>query len=817
VTMTRRPPLISITLLSASALAYEILLIHLFSIIRHHHFAYMVISLALIGYGLSGTCLSIWRLRFSQFYTTVYLSCIIFFGCSVLGSFLLAQEIPFNGDEVIWDKYQLVYLCGQFLLLLLPFFFAATAIGTTLVTYSDKITTIYGFDLFGAGIGSLLIILLLFLLSPENALIGISCIGLLAALIAVRELQIYRWKIVATAVSLLLAVVTCTGFSATLKISPYKGLMYALRVEGSRVIDQLSSPLGVLHVVENTNIPFRHVPGLSLTAERDILPQLAVFTNAENISVITKQTPKPEQLSYLDQITSALPYHLGGIDNVLLLGVGGGDGILQARYHGVQKIEGVELNPQMVRLLTESYAGFSGFGSEDAENIHIQDIRGFMRRSKKEYGLIQLSLTDPLGLSGPGFSSLRENYLYTVEALQEYLNHLSADGYLAITRWIKIPPRDTLKLFAAAVSALNEMGVMKVEKRLILIRSWQTSTLLIKKGEFTEVEIRKMKMFCHRRSFDIGYSFLTTDDQVNRFNILRQPLFFLGAEAMVSGKGGVFMSDYKFYIEPSTDNKPFFHHFLKLTSLPEILSLYRQGGMVLLESGYLVLLGALLVAVLLSGILIMLPLVFLKKIREKIPSVIAPGGVLLYFFFAGIGFLFVEISLIQKFTLYLYHPVYSIATTLASFLTFAGIGSQLARKTKESRGPGRALFFAVFGIVSTGILYLFFLDDLFALTSAFLLPARLLVAVTLIAPSAIFMGMPFPLGLSSLADDARELIPWAWGVNGCASVISAISAPLIAIHFGFSMVLSVALILYPVMYLLLPKNTLNLPLNVREN
>ncbi len=172
--MNRRPPLISITLLSASALGYEILLIHLYAIIRYHHLAYMVISLALLGYGMSGTCLSIWRKPLSRYYPVIYLACIMLFACSVPGSFLLAQEIPFNGEELLWDKYQMLYLSGQFLLLMLPFFFAATAIGLTFSEYSDRITTIYGFDLCGAGIGSLLIIVLFFLLQPKSVLIQIK-------------------------------------------------------------------------------------------------------------------------------------------------------------------------------------------------------------------------------------------------------------------------------------------------------------------------------------------------------------------------------------------------------------------------------------------------------------------------------------------------------------------------------------------------------------------------------------------------------------------------------------------------------------------
>lgn len=803
--MTRRPPLISITLLSASALAYEILLIHLFSIIRYHHFAYMVISLALLGYGMSGTCLSIWRSRLSRSYSIVYVGSIIFFSCSVLGSFLFTQEIPFNGEEIFWDKYQMVYLCGQSLLLLLPFFFAATAIGLTLSTYSGRITTIYGCDLLGAGIGSLLIICVLFLMSPKNALIGLSCMGFLAALIAGREVQIRNRTAFIMTTLLLMLVMIYVGLSSTLKISPYKSLMYSLRIEGSRIIDQLSSPLGVLHVVENKDVPFRHVPGLSLTAKQEPLEQIGVFTNGENLSVITKKGEEVGKLSYLDQVTSALPYHLNAIDNVLLLGVGGGEGILQAHYQGVKNVEGVELNSQMVMLLTKNYADYSGFTAEDTKNIHTKDIRGFMHKSKEEYDLIQLSLTDSFGLSGSGLSSLREDYLYTVEALQEYLVHLSADGYLAITRWIKIPPRDTLKIFATAVSALNEMGVTKVERRLLLIRSWQTSTLLIKKTDFKEIEIRKMEAFCDSRSFDISYSFLATNDQVNQFNVLRQPLFFQAAEAMVSGKGDSFIGGYKFNIRPSTDNQPYFHHFLKWSSLPEILRLQRQGGTALLESGYLVLLGTLLVTVILSVILIIVPLAFFKRGPLKNRSVISPGSILFYFFLAGIGFLFVEIAFIQKFTLYLYHPVYSISITLASFLTFAGVGSQLSRKVRDSCGSKKTMFFAVSGVVSINLLYLFFLDDFFVFTSGFSLAARFFVTVALIAPPAILLGMPFPLGLGNLADKPKELIPWAWSINGCASVISAMSAPLVAIHFGFSVMLSVVLVLYPLMYLLFPK------------
>jgi len=500
----KRPPLISIAILSASTLGSEILLMHLFSVIRYHHFAYMVISLALLGYGVSGTCLFIFRDYLARYYSQVYLGCILLFGITVVGSFFLAQEIPFNGEEIFWDGWQIVYLGAQFLLLSLPFFFAATAIGLTLSVFSSDITAVYGCDLVGAGIGSLFVLLVMFVFLPVNGLLVISSLGFCAALIALSEMSVSRPGPVIAVVLVLAITMIAAGLKSELKISPYKSLTNQLRVEGSRVVDRLSSPLGFLHVVENKKIPFRHTPGLSITALQEPLPQIAVFTNGDNMSVITEKAETTGELAYFDQITSALVYNIAEIERALFLGVGGGADILGAYSHGVEDITGVELNPQMVGLLRERYAEYSGFGSKYVPDIYTGDIRGFIEQSTKKFDLIQLSLIDSFSPSTSGLYSVNENYLYTVEALQDYLEHLSERGILSITRWIKNPPRDTLKIFATAVAVLRKNGAENIEQRLLLIRSWQTSTLLIKNSDFLVSEIREAEAFCQERGFDIA-------------------------------------------------------------------------------------------------------------------------------------------------------------------------------------------------------------------------------------------------------------------------------------------------------------------------
>lgn len=804
-----KPPRLSIALISASALAYEILLMRLFAIIQWHHFAYMIISLALLGYGASGAYLSLRRQKLLTHFSQIFVSNILLFGVSSLLFFLIAQQIPFNPQEILWDAQQPWYLILLYLVLALPFFFVANAIGLALMQYRQDISRLYAADMLGAGAGSMGIVLLLFVVFPNDSLRFISALGIATAAIACWELRVYqrlKWILLLVFVPLLLP-----SAWVSLNISPYKGLSQALQINGAELVAEYSSPLGMLSVVQNPVVPLRHAPGLSLNATQEPPAQIGVFTDGDAMTVINERSADDDnfaRFAFLDQLTSAVPYHLQNLKRVLILGAGGGSDVLQAHYHGVDNIDAVELNPQMVKLLQQDYARFSGgLYNDNKTKLHITEGRGFVAGSDTQYDLIQVALLDAFSASSAGLYALSESYLYTVEALQEYLQHLTPEGYLAISRWIKLPPRDTLKLFATAVAALETSGVKGAAQQLVLIRSWQTSTLIIKNGQFNAQEIEALQAFCEQRAFDLAYYPGMPAVEANRFNRLREPVYYQAAMALLSDERDAFIENYKFNIQPATDDKPYFFNFFKWSVLPEVFTLMGRGGMPLLEWGYLVLVATFVQALVLSLALIMLPLLLMRRAEpEPRHRDISRWQVLGYFLALGLAFLFIEIAFIQKFILLLHHPLYSVSVVLVSFFIFAGMGSAFSQRYSMANDHGKGIKRAVTGICSLGVVYLLVLGPVFSLILDWPMVAKAIISIAFIAPLAFCMGMPFPLGLGLLGERSPHLMPWAWGVNGCASVLSAILATLLAIHFGFSVVVVLALMLYGISAVIFTKS-----------
>ena len=255
-----------------------------------------------------------------------------------------------------------------------------------------------------------------------------------------------------------------------------------------------------------------------------------------------------------------------------------------------------------------------------------------------------------------------------------------------------------------------------------------------------------------------------------------------------------FFKRYKFNISPSTDDKPYFFHFLKPATIPEILSLRGQGGLPLMEQGYVILVATFTQACLASIILIMLPLRLIKRPAKQHPIV----PVFIYFFSIGVGFLLLEISFIQKFLLFLHHPIFAISVILTAFLIFAGLGSAYTKNLLRVNTPQKIVNWATCLLVIIGVGYIPLLDYIFAAFMGQPIQLKIIITILLIAPLSFCMGMPFPLAINRLNSIAPELIPWAWGVNGCASVISAVLAMLLAISFGFTVVILTALLFYTV-------------------
>ena len=794
-------------LVSAAAIAYEILLVRLLSIIQWHHFAWMIISLALLGYGISGTVIALARRWLEPRFDLAFSTSALLFSISLVTCFLLGQMLPFNALEIVWNPRQFIYLGLLYLVFMVPFVFAASCIGLAFTCRSQQVGNIYFADLVGAGCGALALIAVLFILQPQQALVVLSATALAASagFIWSRKLRpspAGRVIRVGQLAWLLALVMLYPADRIELRISEFKGLSQALQVSGASVLAESSSPLGQLTVVESPVVPFRHVPGLSMRSSQVPPDQLAVFTDGDGISAITRVEGSPEEMDWLGEIPPALPYSLLERPKVLIMGAGAGSDVLLALHHGAEHVDAVELNPQMVELLRGRYAAYSGSLFEyERVSVHVSEARGFVTRSDLNYDLIQVGLLDSFAVSGSGVQSLNESYLYTVEAMQTYLQHLEPGGMLSITRWLKVPPRDSLKLVSTLLEAMRLNGAARPERQLAVIRSWNTVTLLARNGEFTGEEVSAIRAFARQKSFDTAWYPSMPADEANRFNRLEQPWLYQGIVALTGENAARFMDDYKFQIGAATDDRPYFFHFFKWRVLGEVLELRKRGGASLVEWGYLVLTATLVQSLLLGLLLILLPLFLAKRDWPDTEG----GRMGAYFFLLGLAFLFVEMAFIQKFILFLSHPLYSVAVVLAGFLVFAGLGSHYSENLAvafETRGRS-AVRVAVLGIVLRVLSYLVLLPWLFAQFMGESDLFRIAITLLTIAPLAFCMGMPFPLGLRYAASHAPAFIPWAWGINGFASVISATLATLLAIELGFTVVLLMALVCYVLASILL--------------
>jgi hypothetical protein len=532
---------------------------------------------------------------------------------------------------------------------------------------------------------------------------------------------------------------------------------------------------------------------------------LGLFTDGDSLSAISRFRGDPGELLWRDYVTSALPYHLLERPRVLVVGAGGGGEVLTAVRHRARWVDALEVDARVAELVAETFAEFAGglYGLPEVR-LRRAEARSFLARSGERWDLVQIALVDSFAAASAGTHALAESYLYTVEAVADMYARVAPGGYLAFTRWLTVPPRDTLKLFATVVEGLERSGVERPGEQLVLVRSWNTSTLLVKRGAVTAGDAAAVRRFCAERSFDIAWYPGIAPEEANRYNLLDEPYLRDGAMALLSGERKSFQERYKFHIAPATDDRPFFFRFFKWRTLPELLRLRGRGGAPLIEWSYLVLAATLVQVVAAGTLLVLLPVAAAGGRRLRVPGTATTG---VYFLALGLAFLFVEIALIQRLALFLGHPLYGAAVVLGSFLAFAGLGSGMAPRLSgwAERGlRGTPLGFlpalALPAAVAAALTLLYALGLAPLLRTLVQLPdaGRVAVAVAGLAPLAFVMGMPFPLGLAHAAERHAPWVPWAWAVNGWASVVSAVLATLLGVHLGFTAVLAAGAALYGV-------------------
>jgi hypothetical protein len=550
-------------------------------------------------------------------------------------------------------------------------------------------------------------------------------------------------------------------------------------------------------VVESPTVPFRYAPGLSLAGGDEPPPQRAMFTDGDAMTAITRFERDMASLGYLDRLTSAAAYRVVEHPRVLVLGAGGGSDVLQALLQSAPRIDAVELNPEIVTIMRGSQADFAGHLYDRSDvRIHVAEVRAFVAGSRGRWELIQLSLLDSFAAAAAGLQAAAESPIYTVEALRSYLDHLTRGGVLSITRWVQAPPREVLKLFATALLALEQEGSDSPGRQIMLVRGWNTATLLVRQGApFTPEDIGSVRRFCDERSFDLDWYDGMPAAEADRFNGLPGISLHDAAMALLGPERQRFIDDYRFNIAPTTDDRPYFHRFLTWAALPELVALQKQGGLALLDAGYVVLLATLAQAALASLVLILLPLAFRQ--RSEARGDIATWRVAVYFGAIGLAFMFVEIALMQTLMLLLGHPLTAVGVVLSGVLVCAGLGSGVSGMLAAGY-PRHMLVWSARVLGALVLLYVLLLPTAVRHGLGLAGVWRLLIAVLMIAPLGFLMGLPFPRGLAVVALRSPRLVPWAWSINGCASVVGALLAGLLAMHLGLSAIMLIAALLYAI-------------------
>jgi hypothetical protein len=449
--------------------------------------------------------------------------------------------------------------------------------------------------------------------------------------------------------------------------------------------------------------------------------------------------------------------------------------------------------------------------------VVVDEPRSFLRRTNRQFDLIIWPLTDSFRPVTAGAYTLNEDYRYTVESFADALDHLSPEGLLVVERWLQLPPSESLRLWGTAITTLRqnndrrpETADRREEQHLLALRTLQTSLIAIARSPLSADDLTRIRQFSEQRQFDLIWLPGLRPEETNHFSIVPgDPYHHIFAELLRTPDQAGFFTAYPYAIVPPTDDHPFFFHFFKWQQIPEILESLGWSWQPFGGSGYLVLVVLLALVILLSAGLILLPLAWRNPLAgagdeggtpwrgqvmrdegQKISSFIPyPSSFLLYFALLGLGFLFVEIPLLQRFILYLGQPAYAFAAVTSTLLVAAGIGSGYL-------SPKLSLRLVLPLITLLVITYPFLLPPLFDATLKFPFAGRVVITAVALFPLGILLGIPFPGGLRLVAQESAGLIPWIWAVNGCASVISAVLAAMLALTWGFSVVLWSAALAY---------------------
>ncbi|HEY8475820.1 MAG TPA: hypothetical protein VIN09_03005 [Chloroflexota bacterium] len=761
-------------LVSTAVLLLQLTLTRIFSVSIWYHFAFMVVSIALLGVGASGSVIAVFRPGLLARIERTVLVAGLLFAAASLGALATAALVPFDPSRLAAEPLpQGLFLLAYYVGLALPFLAAGVVVGAVLSAFADRAGQLYCADLVGAGSGCLLFIVALPLLGAQ----GSVALAALLAIVAVGLMVPGTARLLAPlVVPLALLAATLQGL-VDIHIPSSKGLAAALGEEGTRRVLTRWNALSRIDVTEGDRTRF--FAGLSPRYTGELPEQIALRIDADARTDITRLEGGVAPLRYLDHLSASLPYQLVEHPSVLVIGAGGGTDVVAALYHGATHVTAVEINPLIVDLVRHRYGAFSGYLYDDQRvRVLVDEGRNYVARSRERYDVIQMSLVDTWAAASSGAYSLSENYLYTREAFRDYLGHLTDRGVLGVSRWSRQPPVELLRLASTALAALHDLGVAEPARHIAIVQTGDLATTVVKRQPLTDADVAAIRAFAERNDFHVVYPRAETDNEVAAF--------------IAAPDRAALIERYPYNIAPTTDDSPFFFQYARWRDLAPAQLVGNANDHHFF--GQIVLLAALAQAVVLGGVLILAPLVLHRRLRRALAN--APRlPTLAYFAGLGLAFMFVEIALMQRLALLLGHPVYAISVVLFTLLVAGGVGSLATSRVPLAATRGTLALAVPTLAVAIGF-HLALLPELVQRLLGEPLGVRVLAAVALVAPLGVLMGMPFPLGIRMVQAARPELVPWAWGINGCASVVGPVLAVVIAMAGSFTVVMMLAAALY---------------------
>lgn len=800
--MTLRPAIqrhlfaAGVGLISLATLGFELMLTRIFSVTLHYHFAFMVISVALLGLAIAGVTLYLLPRLFDVRAAARYAAVLsLLFALSSLWALRVAADNPI--DVKSW-RTSVGAFVSVYLGAVAPFLCSGMALSLAIASARERIGQVYAFDLVGAALGCVFVVVALPAFGGPGAIVANAGIAAAAALaFSLSNTPVRRFDRIAAAVG----AVCCIGF-------------FALGASESDA-QRLGAVRNPYKAMGKRNVEFERWNAFSQVAvsrehgHRWITIDGGAATRIWPASVKNGGYEAARRDSEVR--VASLAYALRNQGTALIIGPGGGTDIISALHYGVPRVVGVEVNPIIVNaIMLDAYADFSGnLYSDPRVSIAADEGRSYVRRSKEKYSSIQATLVDTWAASAAGAYTLSENNLYTLEAFDEFIDKLEPNGILTVTRWYAPQAREEfLRLCAIARAALERRGVSPEHVRrhfAVAHDAGRRGTMLVSRGPFSRDDIDRLATFAHANRLRLLYAPVavsgpqapTRSGTNSRFQDAYLTRFLEAPDA------AQFVSELSFDARPPTDDRPFFFFRRRPSDLPKaFMNLFFEDEKNP-NIGFAFILAVLTLTCVLTLVFVLAPMLLLRGRALR-------GGrvqlrVLGYFLCLGLAFILVEVGFMQKFVLFLGHPIYALAVVLATLLLASGLGSALSSFGARRWGVQAFVRRTIAVLALILLVYAVGLQPFFHALIGIPFVARVAIAVILVFIPGLLMGTLLPSGVRTANAVSEDVVAWAWGLNGATSVVGSVLAVLLSMNGGFTVALGVGIAVYLLGMLILPK------------